>query len=872
MIIREGQIHEYTAPYEVMLNLYPDQFVSEKKKKEDSFIKINMDYFYTVGLSQYNSNRKNIIRNYELLKGKLTPEDFYEDEPVQSFVDELINTAELPKYVQHYSIINPPVNGMVGEMTKRPDVSRPKAMDDDSKSEELEYYTDLYQQLIYQNAKDKIQKKMMSKGVDLSNLDEFNQQVEQLTQEKVKEYMVSYTSAGERWANIIISTLKVEFDFKEKSEEGFRDMLICNKQFYHVYETKTKTGFMMDVLNPKNVWYLTTPDKKYIRDAYAAGIIEIMELSEIIAKYDLPKDEIDHLRNYAMQAFFPYAAESNLVKGNHGGNGINSVNYNTYDPLVLEARTQMEARLQAENMQSLDSFLGNAAPNVGTYGMRFVVTTAYWQSKKLLGLLSFKDKDGIEQTQIVDENYKEGDHPQEISIEWGYINQWYKGIKVGDDVYHITPLKILDYCPIIGVVHEIKNTISRSLVDLMKPFQVLYNICMNQIYRFMEKEKGKVFIFNKRYIPLLQDGDYEDSEEIWLRQMEEEGICFVDDTPDNKKVPSTFNQITVVDMSLDQQMNARLNLALSLRKECWSLAGLTDARLGNVLASQTATGTNTELSQSYAQTEPYFVQHEYVINQVLQAILDAAAYIEGNKPESTVRFVDNEGSNKFITIQTASDLKNRDIKLFITSRAEDQEIFKQLRALAPSLIQNGTDAYTASTLFTTNSVRQMRDVLKSLRDKQDAIVKQNQDMQAQQNQIEEEKNKMDAQRADKEHQDEIDLKMYEVDTKAKTSLAIERIRSAVAIAKEQLAHTEDSDMLSFTDQYLKQQQDSFDREMKSLEMELSQKKIDLQSKKDKKDSDQKDRKLELEAAGMQSRERIANKQMEQRKSQSKNSK
>lgn len=866
MIIREGQIHEYTAPYEVMLNLYPDQFVSEKKKKQETFAKLTMDYFYTVGLSQYNAQRKSIVRNYELIKGRLTPEDFYEDEPVQSFVDELIQSADLPKYVQHYSIINPPVNGMVGEMTKRPDVSRPKAMDDESKSEELEYYTDLYQQLVYQSAKQKIQQKLLSKGQDLSNLEEFNQQVEQLTQDKVKEYMVSYTSAGERWANIIISSLKVEFDFKEKSEEGFRDMLICNKQFYHIYETKTKTGFMMDVLNPKNVWYLTTPDKKYIRDAYAAGVVEIMELSEIISKYDLPKNEIDHLRDYEMQAFFPYAKESNLIKANHGGVGIDSINYNTYDPLVLEARTQMESRLQAENMQSLDSFLGNSAPNVGTFGNRFVVTTAYWESKKLLGLLTYIDKDGNEQTQFVDDNYKEGEHPQELKIEWGYVNQWYKGIKIGDDIYHVKPLEILDYCPIIGVVHEIKNTISRSLVDLMKPFQVLYNICMNQVYRFMEKEKGKIFIFNKRYIPLLQDGDYEDSEEIWLRQMEEEGICFVDDAPDNKKVPSTFNQITMVDMSLDSQMNSRLNLALALKKECWSLAGLTDARLGNVLASQTATGTNTELSQSYAQTEPYFVQHEYVINQVLQAMLDVAAYVEGNKPESTVRFVDNEGSNKFITLQTATDLKNRDIKLFITSRAEDQEIFRQLRALAPALIQNGTDAYTASTLFTTNSVRQMRDVLKSLRDKQDAIVKQNQDMQSQQNQIVQEKNQTDAQRLDKEHQDEIDLKMYEIDTKAKTSLAIERIRSAVTIAKEQLAHTEDSDMLSFTEQYLKQQQDSFDREMKSLEMDLNQKKMELQSKKDQKDADQKDRKLDLEAASINSREKIAKEQMAQKKS------
>ena len=152
-IIREGTIKEYTAPYEVMLNLYPDQFVEKKKKSEDSWIKINMDYFYTVAISQYNSQRKNIIANYQLLKGHLTPEDFYQSGPIQSFVDEVMASAELPAYVKHYPIINPPINGLVGEKSKRPDVSRAKCMDDDSKSEELEYYTQMYQQLVLQTAK-----------------------------------------------------------------------------------------------------------------------------------------------------------------------------------------------------------------------------------------------------------------------------------------------------------------------------------------------------------------------------------------------------------------------------------------------------------------------------------------------------------------------------------------------------------------------------------------------------------------------------------------------------------------------------------------------------------------------------------------------
>jgi hypothetical protein len=45
-------------------------------------------------------------------------------------------------------------------------------------------------------------------------------------------------------------------------------------------------------------------------------------------------------------------------------------------------------------------------------------------------------------------------------------------------------------------------------------------------------------------------------------------------------------------------------------------------RMGSVSASETATGTNT-MQQSYSQTEPLFIAHEYVLGQFYQAIIDA---------------------------------------------------------------------------------------------------------------------------------------------------------------------------------------------------------------------------------------------------------
>lgn len=876
------QIPEYNAPYEVMLNLYPDQFIDEGGRAIDGngnslpmpkqhvsrgtkmsmgWWKINMDYFYTIGLAQYNHQFRKIRKNYELLKGRITSEDFYQDIPEvndlasisNDIVDKLMKDVELPKYVVHYPILNPPINTMVGEMSKRPDVSRPKAMDNDSLSEEGQYYTDLYIHLITESAKGKIQKDLLAKGTDVSNMEEFQQKVDQLTEEKIKEYKVNYTSEAEIWSNAVINALKVEFNLKELFEEGFRDMLICNRQFYHIYENKTKTGFTVDCLNPKYVWWLTTPDKKYIRDAYAAGIIEVMELSEVLDKFDLPEEEIDHLRKYAMEAFFPYSRESNALKQNGGGEGINSIKYNTYDPLILQERMKMESMLNQESQDSMDGFIGNAAPNIGTFGNRFIVTTAYWKSKRKVGLLTYIDQTGEEVSDLVDDNYHDGDHPQEISIEWDWKNQWYKGLQIGNDIYHLSPLEILDYCPIIGVSHEIKNTISVSLVDLMKPLQTIYNVCWNQIYHLLEIEPGMVLIMNKRFIPLLKGADLNDSESIFMNKVKEEKIVWIDDSPDNLGAKSGFNQFSIQDWTVSKQIESRLQLALAVKNECWELIGISKQRQGTIQASETATATNTALTQSYAQTEPYFVQHEYITNQVLQAILDVAKYQAVHNNNSTVGFIDSEGGNVFCKMQDTLSLSNKDIKLFMTSRAEDQRILQKLQDLSGAMLQNGTPEYVVAQTYVTNSTRKLMKIYKDVSDMRDKMNQQKQDAEDKAQQMEEQKNQADQQFKEKQHQEDIQLKTYEIDTKANTELTGFKIKEAIEAAK--LAN-HPVDYLGIHTQYQKDQQSIFDRDLAGLKLDLEKQKLQNDSQQNNVDNNLKQQKLDNEREQMKSKERI----------------
>lgn len=723
-------------------NLYPDQYVPEKDKYKEKWIKTNNDYFANVAYAQYMANYNEVTKNYRLLKGILTPEDFYEDEQIRSFTDTLTRDMDLPKHVKHYPILNPPINTMMGELSKRPDNHRVKAFDDDSKSEELENKTDVLQQYIMEKVRNKILMKVaQQQGIspqDFLSSEEGQQQLQQMTEEQVAEYMVSYTSTAEKWGNMTLEALKMAFNIREKSEEAFMDLLAVSCQYYHLVEDNSKIGFNVRTKNAKNVWKLFNVDGRYThKDTYAVGTIEIMEFSQILHDFNLTLEEIEALRKGMEGYETNLGRESNLFSS---ATGEKTVTYDVYDPLVQRERLLMESQIH-ENNDMLNSLLG-LGNNISVFGTKFVVVRSYWISKKKTGLLTYLDPDtGQPEKTIVDETYKK--IPEEISIEWGYQNQWWEGIKIGNNVYFARPYTLLDYPPIIGVVHGNKNTEARSLVDLMKPFQVLYNICMNQLFSLFEKEYGNVGVISIRRVPRLRDGDGQDDLDVFETIAKEKGMLYDDDSPENTKVPVSNQTVArAIDLTRSQEIQNRYEIAVGLKNECWELVGFNRQRLGSVLATETATGTNTALTQSYAQTEPYFTQHEYCLNELYQAILDAAQIIEQEKPTSTISYVNNEGTNAFIQVQ-GSDLKLRDLQVYVTSRAEDQRIFNELRALAQPMLQNGASIYDIAVLYSTNSVRQMKDTFKRLKEQQDQLA-QSQNQQAQQ-QLEQQQSQFETQ-------------------------------------------------------------------------------------------------------------------------------
>lgn len=776
---------------------YPNQYVSYEEKLKDNWIKNTVDYHCSIAYAQY-QNKEGVTKNYELMAGIFNFDDFKEDGDVEELTKILIGSqdSEAPKHLKHYPIINPPINTLLGELLELPDIVRVKAVDEESKNQYIKAKEDLLKQMIAAQVREQVYAKLAAEGVDIES-EEGQQQAQAMTLPEIEEYMrKTYVDVGEEWGNKKIEVCKDYFSTPEKSEEGFRDLLITSTEFHHFELNESKVGFNYEILNPRNVWYLGHPDIKYMDTTFACGFIDRYDISYILNKWKFTKEEIDHLIDVQTQG---YGGHNDTVSK---GTGFNSINYTTYNPLLYRQH------LLNQGVVSPDEESLFNVPLFGQYGNsqaeKFVVVKGYFLSKRKIGERIFFDEDGVQQSMMVAENYKpllkpvfkpwvkkEEDKIAEnlISgelVEWTYINEWWEFLKVGSDIYKCNPLKV-NICPIVGLIHNNKNAPVRSLVDLMKPLQALYNVCLNQLYDLLAKEKGVVFLHSLRHTPKYKDMG-EDALDVMEAQMMERGIVFIDDDPQNLKAPSSFNQWNRVDLSRSQEMQTRYEIAVRLKMECWELIGFTKERLGSIAASQTATATQSSITTSVNQTAYLFRAHALVMQKVYQTMLDICKYVDENKPEAIISHVNSDMENIWLKMNP-DELATKNLLIFITNGGKDLQLFNEIRALSQPALQNGADFLDIINLYSTDSRAEMKNIFQKLKDE-----RQKREQQAQQ--LEEQKLSQQQEQFNQQRQDAIDQHLKDQEFEAyqnELDRIAEKENKIIAVTGFGLVESEDAD-------------------------------------------------------------------------------
>jgi hypothetical protein len=397
------------------------------------------------------------------------------------------------------------------------------------------------------------------------------------------------------------------------------------------------------------------------------------------------------------------------------------------------------------------------------------VTTVYWKTQRKVGHLTKMTKQGEVISAIIDETFKvtekpiydtslfknktkdnviEGEH-----IDWIWINETYGGVKVGPNLpafwrsnmsNNINPIYLginrkipgripfqfkgnqtLYGCklPIEGRVFSDRNTKSTALVDLMKPFQVGYNLVNNQIADILVDELGTVILLDQNALPRHSMG------EDWGKgnyakayvAMKDFQILPLDTSISNTENATNFQHFQSLNLEQTSRLMSRVNLATYFKQQAFDAIGVNLQRLGAPISQQTATGMTQALNQSYAQTEIYFTQHsDHLMPRVHQMRTDLAQFYNSTKPSLRLSYISSAAEKVNFTIN-GIDLLARDLNVFATTKTNHRGVLDQLKRLAETNNTTGATIFDLGNIIKSESIAEITDILKDAEIKQTAV-------------------------------------------------------------------------------------------------------------------------------------------------------
>ena len=807
----------------------PIQFLP-LSEKDDEWIAWNMDWYEWQGTQQLKRNSRRLLKNYKLANGIIDKTDYVveDDNEYTEIIDSLLDQDSGALELKFYPIIPNVVNTLVAEFAKRNTKVTFRAVDDTSYNEMMEYRRSMVEEHLVAKAQQELLASLMEQG-DPSDPEFQAQMQEQLSEDNIKSlpqiqefFEKEYVSVIEEWAQHQQEADTGRFNMEELEERGFKDMLIADREFWHFQ--MMEDDYDIELWNPVLTFYHKSPDIRYISEGNWVGKIDMMTVSDVIDKFGWVMTD-DQL--VALEAIYPIKAAGYTTQGyqndGHYYDPTKSHSWNTDLPsLAYRQFTSMRENNGLTQGSDIVNWILGDSEDYLDWGSRDLlrVTTIYWKTQRKVGHLTKVSESGDLNEEIITEEYKVTDKPIYNTklltnktkenlvfgehIDWLWINQVWGGIKIGPNLpsmygmsenaagvnpmyiginqNNIGPLRFqfkgeqtLYGCklPVEGRIFTDRNSKSVSLVDLMKPWQIAYNLVNNQIADILIDELGTVIMFDQNALPkhsLGEDWGKGNLAKAYVA-MKDFGMMPLDSTITNTESALGYNHFQQLDLSQTNRLMSRINLANYFKQQAYENIGVGPQRMGAPIEQQTAEGVRVEQSNSYAQTEKYFINHcDHLMPRVQQMRTDLAQYYASTKPSLRLQYMTSNEEQMNFEIH-GTDLLTRELNVYATTNANNRAVLEHLRQLAMSNNTTGASIFDLGNIIAADSVPEIKTIMKEAENK----------IQAQQQQEQQHQQKMQEQQIQAQEQDkkaERDFNVQEDEKERRKDILVAEIRSA----------------------------------------------------------------------------------------------
>ena len=613
------------------------------------------------------SIRKSFIRkriNYNLVNGILDLNDM-------SLILNPDNTdaSYVPENVQHYPIMVSKLNILAGEELKRRFdwrliITNPNAISEIENNKKDQLFNSL-NEMIASESEDE---------------ESFNKEAEKMSY----YYTYEWQDAREERGNLLLNHYIKELSIKDKFNDGFKDAMIVGEEIYQCDIVGGEPTF--ERINPLKLHTFKSGYSNRIEDADILTYIDFWSPGRIIDTfYDVLTDgDIEYIDNLPQM----YSGD-NMANVDERNAFINMADINGFEGGYGSVVDNYSIFAQTTGAAATTNYFDNNG------NIRVVRT--YWRSKrKIKKVKSYDPETGDEEFDFYPETYKcDKDLGQEEEVFW--INEAWEGTKIGKEIYVNMRPKIVQYNRLsnpsrchfgfVGSIYNVNDSKPFSLVDIMKPYNYLYDVLHDRLNKAIAANWGKLVKLDLAMIPKGWEVDK------WMYYAKVNHIAVVDSFKEGNigqatgKLAGMMQQSSgVLDLEQGNYIQQHINLMEFVKMEMGEAAGISKQREGQISSSETVGGVERATLQSSHITEWLFSKHDDVKKRSLECFLETtkAALRGGSKK---FQYILSNGAIKIVDID-GDEFSDCDYGLVLDNSNESQKMEDGLLQLAHAAMQN----------------------------------------------------------------------------------------------------------------------------------------------------------------------------------------
>lgn len=724
-----------------LLQFPPQQLPFSRKTK--AWRKKHCDWAASKAFFNYSPVRKSVLHkkiNYDLLNGKIHMKDL-----MLVVNPNNIQAGFIPDKIQHYPIMNSKLNVLRGEESKRVFDYRVVITNPNAISE------------IENNKKAELTQRLQQMVSDTSQSEEeFSAELD-----KLNEYITyEWQDIREVRANALLNHYIKELNIPLMFNQGFMDAMTVAEEIYMCDIVGGEPT--IERLNPNKVRVFRSGSSNRIEDADVIILEDYWSPGRIIDTFydSLTAEDIKYIEN---------------IPNNPYGESNDSIEPDPRLEFVPTGGIIGDDEVMNPNQLFAESYDNSMMPYDTAGNIR--VIRIYWKSRrKIKKVKSYDPQTGEETFNFYPENYViNEDMGEEEETFW--INEAWEGTKIGEKIYINMRPRLVQYnrlsnpsrCHfgIVGSIYNLNQSRPFSLVDMMKPYNYLYDAIHDRLNKMLAKNWGKIITLDLAKVPAKWDIDK------WMYYAKTNNIAVVDSFKEGNigaatgKLAGALNNASsgVIDAELGNSIQQSINLLEFIKLEMADVAGISKQREGQVSNRETVGGVERATLQSSHITEWLFITHDDVKRRALECFLETAKIaLKGRNKK--FQYLLSDGSMKVMDID-GDEFAECDYGLVVDNSNAIQELQNKIDMLAQAALQNQTLNFsTIMKLYNSSSLAEKQRMVE--KNEQELIQRQ---QEAQQQQMQLQQQQMQAEAQAKEADRQLKDQMNQRDNETKIVVA-----------------------------------------------------------------------------------------------------